>query len=188
MKIIFLDRDGVINKDPAGWTKHSYVTCPGDFHFLPGAKEAIKKLTDAGYEIIVLSNQAGISRGYYNTEALKAINEKMLKEITASGGRIRSTHYCHHKTDDGCNCRKPKTGLFEMATKAMKLDFNETFFIGDGSMDVEAGKKVGCKTILLLCGKSKLEDVKAWKYKPDYIKKDLSEAVDWLLEGEGKDA
>ncbi|MDB4349441.1 HAD family hydrolase [Omnitrophica bacterium] len=181
MKIIFIDRDGVINKDPGGWTEHSYVTSWKDFHFLPGAKESLKKLTEAGYEIIIISNQAGVNRGYFTQNDLRDINENMLKEIYSSGGRVHSTYYCPHTKDEGCDCRKPKTGLFKKATEDLDVDFKGTFFIGDGSMDVEAGKRIGCRTILLLSGKSKLEDVEGWICKPDYIKKDLLEAVDWIL-------
>jgi len=184
MKVIFLDRDGVINKDPGGWTEHSYITRREDFFFLPGAKEAVKRLTESGYEIIVISNQAGINRGFFKMEDLNAINEYMLKELSLFGGKIRSTHYCPHTKDEGCKCRKPRTGLFEGATKKIDVNFTDTYFIGDGSMDVEAGKRVGCKTILLLSGKSKLADVQGWEYKPDFIKKDLFEAIDWILKTE----
>lgn len=185
MKVIFIDRDGVINKDPGGWTEHSYVTKWEDFHFLPGAKEAIKRLTMAGYKIILISNQAGVRKGYFSMQALKEINEKMINEILSSGGAVHSTHYCPHKKDDNCSCRKPGTGLFKKAVDGMDVDFNKTFFIGDGSMDIEAGKKIGCKTILVLSGKSKLEDIEEWKFKPDFIKHDLCEAVDWLLQKKG---
>ncbi len=184
MKFIFIDRDGVINRDPGGWTEHSYVTRWEDFHFLRGAKEAIKKLTEAGYEIVVASNQAGVNRGFFTIDDLKKINEKMLKEISSYGGRVRSVHYCPHKSEEDCDCRKPNTGMLKEATRDVAIDFNNTFFVGDGPMDIEAGNRLGCRTILLLSGKSKLEDVEGWGYKPDYIKKDLSEAVNWILENE----
>jgi len=184
MKFIFLDRDGVINKDPGGWTEKGYVTKWEDFYFLPGAIEAIKKLNQAGYEIIILSNQASVSRGYISMDELNVITDNMLKEITKNGGRIHSIFYCPHDKSEFCDCRKPKTGLFEIATKNIDIDFNQTYFIGDGVMDVEAGHEVGCRTILLLSGKTKLEAVDGWKHKPDFIKKDLAEAVDWLLSEE----
>ena len=187
MKVIFLDRDGVINKDPSGWTDHSYVTRWEDFLFLPGAKDAVKKLSKAGYEIIVISNQAGVNKGYFTMDDLKDVNERMLKELFLHGGKVRSVHYCPHRKDEGCGCRKPNTGLFKEATRDMDINFNSAFFIGDGSMDIEAGKRMGCKTILLLSGKSKLEDAKDWKVKPDFIKRDLSEAVEWVLKTGDKD-
>ena len=182
VNLIFLDRDGVINKDPGGWTKYSYVTRWEEFHFLPGSKEALKKLKTAGYEIILISNQAGINKGHYTMDDLKDINSKMLAQIRQAGGNIRSMYYCPHRKDENCACRKPGTGLFEKAAKEIDVDFNAAFFVGDGSTDIEAGKKKGLNTILLLSGKSRLEDVKDWKYKPDYIKKDLLEAVEWILE------
>jgi len=183
-KVLFIDRDGVINKDPGGWTKHNYVTRWEEFIFLDSAEEALKKLTEAGYEIIVISNQAGVNRGLFSADDLKDINEKMLKRISSSGGRIRSVHYCLHAPEERCGCRKPNTGLFKEAAKGNAVDFKKTFFIGDGSMDIEAGKKVGCKTILLLCGKTNPEDVERWKHKPDFIKKDLLDAVNWILKTE----
>ncbi|MBL7068766.1 MAG: D-glycero-beta-D-manno-heptose 1,7-bisphosphate 7-phosphatase [Candidatus Omnitrophica bacterium] len=186
MKIIFLDRDGVINKDPAGWTEHSYVTRLEDFIFLPGSREAIKRLTEAGYEIVIISNQAGINRGFFTKDDLKKINDNMLKNIESSGGKIRSAHYCPHTKEERCACRKPNTGLFKEATKNLDIDFNGAFFIGDGSMDIEAGESLGCKTILVLSGKSGLLDVKEWKTKPDFIKKDLAEAVEWMLNKSAK--
>lgn len=185
MKTIFIDRDGVINKDPGGWTQHSYVTRWEDFHFLPGAIEAIVKLTKAGYEIAIISNQAGVNKGFFTMDDLNNINENMIRTISSRGGRIRSAHYCPHRSDEACDCRKPNTGLFMEALKGDKVDFNKTYFIGDGSMDVEAGRRMGCKTILLLSGKSRLEDIEGWRHKPDFVKKDLLEAVNWILEKEG---
>ena len=87
-KIIFIDRDGVINKDPGGWTEHSYVTRREDFIFLKGAKEGILALSRAGYEIVVISNQAGVAKGHYSEKELKEINDNMLNEISRFGGRI----------------------------------------------------------------------------------------------------
>lgn len=176
-KIIFLDRDGVINKDPEG----GYVKSPEDFEFLPGSLSAIKKLNSHGYDIIVISNQAGIAKGLYTKEDLKKVNAKMLSEIEKAGGRIRSTHYCIHRDEDNCLCRKPKVGLFRQATEGLSIDFKETFFIGDKRTDIEAGKRIGCRTILVLSGNTKKDDVLSWQIKPDYIKKDLKEAVDWII-------
>lgn len=187
MKVIFIDRDGVLNKDPGGWTEHNYVTRWEDFIFMPVAKEALKKLTDEGYKIIIISNQGGINKGIFTMNDLTRINENMLKEITSYGAKIHAVYYCPHTKDEGCDCRKPNTGLLKKATRNMNIDFSKTFFIGDGPMDIEAGKRAGCRTILLLCGKSELADVKNWIYKPDYIKRDLLEAVDWILKGQDGD-
>lgn len=180
MNIIFLDRDGVINKDPMH-SVYGYVTKWEEFKFLPGAKHAIRKLTEAGYVIYVISNQAGIARGYFTLRALKDISKRMLKEIVKSGGKIAGVFYCPHRDEDNCDCRKPKAGLFRKALRRRKINLKNTFFIGDGIRDIQAGHAAGCKTILVLCGKTSLKDKKKWKAKPDYIKKNLLDAVNWLL-------
>lgn len=186
MKIIFLDRDGVINKDPAYINKYSYVTKWGEFRFLPGAKRAIRKLTEAGYTIYVISNQAGIAKGYFTLRALKDITKKMLREIKKSGGKITGVFYCPHRNEDNCDCRKPKVGLFRKALKRGSINFGDTFFIGDKIMDVKAGRAIGCKTILVLSGKESLRNRKNWQPRPDYVKRDLSDAVNWILRKRGK--
>ncbi len=112
----------------------------------------------------------------------------MLRKIEESGGRIRAVYYCPHQKSDGCACKKPGTALFEKALNDVDIDVKETFFIGDGSMDIEAGKRIGCRTIFVLSGKSTKEDMAGWEQKPDLVMKDLREAVDWILteEGEGR--
>jgi histidinol-phosphate phosphatase family protein len=182
-KIIFIDRDGVINKDPGGWTKYNYVTRWEDFKFLPGSKKALKKLNDAGYAIIIISNQAGVGKGYYSKDELGTVNLKMLEEINIAGGRIKKAYYCIHKPDDNCDCRKPKTGLFRQAEKELDIKGAGSYFIGDGKTDIEAGEKMGLKTILVLSGKTSLEDMRSFEVKPDYVFDDLSETVDFIISG-----
>jgi len=183
MKFIFLDRDGVINKDPA-WAGKDYVTSWEDFEFLPGTLEALKNLTDNGYKIVVISNQAGVGKGLYTKEGLYEISGKMLDKIESAGGKIYSIQYCMHKNEDNCDCRKPKTGMFKNATKDIEVDFSKTYFIGDSRRDIEAGDTIGCKTILVLSGKIKDgKEVASWPIKPDFIKKDLREAVKVIIGG-----
>lgn len=177
-KIIFLDRDGVINRDPA---EKKYVTCWSDFEFLPCAIETLKKLNKHGYDIIVASNQAGISRGLFTLKDLELINDKMLETLAKEGAGIKATYYCHHHDEDNCSCRKPKTGLLTRAiddSGIEKFRWQDTYFIGDGKVDVEAGKKLGMKTILVLSGKTAESDLKSWDIKPDFIAGDLKEAVE----------
>jgi len=185
-KVVFLDRDGVINKDPASINKYSYVTKWEEFRFLPGARRAIKKLTEAGYAIYVISNQAGIAKGYFTLQALKDITKKMLREIEESGGKIAGVFYCPHRNEDNCGCRKPKAGLFQKALKRGDINFKDTFFIGDKIMDVQAGRAIGCKTILVLSGKESLKNKKKWQFKQDYVKRDLPDAVNLILRKRGK--
>jgi histidinol-phosphate phosphatase family protein len=183
MKAIFLDRDGVINRDPGFG---DYIKSWQEFEFLPHAIEAIKLLNKNGYEIFVISNQAGVTKGLFSREDLHDITKNMLEEINAQGGRIRSVDYCIHLPNEGCDCRKPKTGLIEKATKGLDINLRDTYFIGDSRLDVGAGKNAGCKTILLLTGKETSEDIKNWEVKPDFIKKNLMEAVKWVLKEEQK--
>ena len=182
MKFIFIDRDGVINKDPEGWPPHSYVTRWEDFHFLPGVLEALKRLTENDYKVVIISNQAGISKGIYTKEKLDEITKKIFKEIEKKGAKIHSIQYCIHKKEDNCDCRKPKASLFYKATQGLKGDFSKTYFIGDTKRDIEAGKEAGCRTILVLSGKTKdIKETEGWNIKPDFIKKDLKEAVDIII-------
>ena len=166
---LFIDRDGVVNKDPGGWTKTNYVTDRKDFHFVPGTLEALKILKDKGIKVIVASNQGGVNKGLYTKAELSKVNSFMLKEIEKAGDVVEEVFYCIHKDEDNCDCRKPKPGMLEMATKKYGIDPKTTYFIGDAKTDVMAGKRIGCKTILVLSGKSSREDIEGWVDKPDHI-------------------
>ena len=183
-KVIFIDRDGVINKDPGGWTEYSYVTKWEDFHFLPGVLDALKKLKNSGYKVIVISNQAGVSKGYFSKEALDQVTKKMIDAVKTGGGDIQAVYYCTHSSQDNCDCRKPKIGLFEKAKKELGVNPQGKYFIGDSTVDIEAGLKVGCKTIFLTTGKVSLEELKKTDAKPFRIEEGLKDAVDWIIKNE----
>ncbi|MBM3253981.1 MAG: HAD family hydrolase [Candidatus Omnitrophica bacterium] len=181
MKVIFLDRDGVINQYP-GDTK--YVTSWNEFKFVPGSLEALKKLSDAGFDIFVISNQAGVSEGIYPAENLKDITSRMLEEVTTNKAKIKEVFYCTHTAEENCDCRKPKAGLIKKALEsvgAKNIDLKSTYFIGDSIRDVQTGKGLGFKTILVLSGKEKLENMNNWQEKPDYVTGNLKEAVEIVL-------
>lgn len=182
MKAIFLDRDGVINKYPGD---NDYVKSWEEFHFLPKVKPALEKLTAAGCNIFIISNQAGVGRGVYSQASLDAITKNMLEEFKKCGIRIRGVYYCPHRPEDNCLCRKPKTGLIEAALAENggreNLQLEDSYFIGDTIGDIEAGKRVGLKTILIFSGKEKPENKNKWQSLPDFTAQDLSEAVEKIL-------
>lgn len=153
-KVIFLDRDGVINKKAQ---KADYIKRWDEFEFLLGSAEAITLLTKNGYDIYIISNQAGIARGMMTENDLKEIHEKMKNELKKHGARISDIYYCPHGWNDGCECRKPKPGLFFRAAGEHHIDLTKTIFIGDDERDLQAGDAAGCKTILVNPEKSFLE-------------------------------
>ncbi len=145
MKVVFLDRDGVINKGPR---LGDYIVSWDEFHFLPGVFEGICRLNDMGYEIIVITNQACITKGLLDPYALDGIHANMVSEVKKHGGRIERAYYCPHKEGDGCDCRKPEPGLLLQAIKDYALEPVECWMVGDNQKDVEAGSAAGCKTYL----------------------------------------
>ena len=184
MKIAFLDRDGVINKFPGNGL---YVTKVKDFEFLPGTLEAIKKLTDEGFEIFVISNQAGVGKGVYSNKKLKMITDKMLRSVRKAGGRISKVFYCTHMSAAGCDCRKPEIGhihkALDLINKRLKdlKETNTSFFVGDTESDIKTGHNAGCKTIFALSGREDRRNIRKWLIKPDYIVKDLLEATELII-------
>ena len=178
MKIVFLDRDGVINKYPGD---KLYVTSLNKFKFLPGVKKAIALLNNSGYRIFVASNQAGVGRGIYSQKTLDAITVRMFKGIESAGGKIEKVYYCIHRKEAKCACRKPKSGLVKKAAKEFNLNLKGAYFIGDTIRDVLTAKASGCKSILVLAGKEKLNNQVNWEAKPDFVFKDLLAAARFLI-------
>ncbi|MDO8659060.1 MAG: HAD-IIIA family hydrolase [Candidatus Parcubacteria bacterium] len=145
-KIILLDRDGVINKKAS---KAEYVRNWNEFQFLPGAINALKLLTKKKYEIIIISNQAGIGRGVMTEEDLRKIHEKFLEFCKKEKINIKGIYYCPHNWDEGCFCRKPKPGMLFKAAADHYFDLTKAIFVGDDERDEQAGKAVNCKTMLV---------------------------------------
>jgi len=185
MQAVFLDRDGVINRYPGD---ADYVKSLAEFHFLPGAKSALKRLIEAGFKLFIISNQAGVSKGVYPKEQLDLITANMLAELKIGGVEITGVHYCIHRPEDNCPCRKPKAGLIDNATRdaaalGEKIDLAQSFFIGDTTKDVEAGRAAGVTTIMVFSGKEKPRNKNNWPVQPDFTAIDLSAAVDLILVG-----
>jgi D-glycero-D-manno-heptose 1,7-bisphosphate phosphatase len=143
---ILLDRDGVINKKAP---KAEYITKWADWQWLPGSKEAICLLKKNGYQVIIISNQAGIARGLMTETDLREIHNQMQQELESCGAQIDKIYYCPHGWDAGCDCRKPKPGMLLQAQREFHLDLSKTYFIGDDERDETAGKAAGVKTCLV---------------------------------------
>ncbi len=175
-KAAFLDRDGTIIKNEEKTR---------DFHLArvySYSPKAIKLLKQAGYKIIIVTNQARIALGYCTEKQIQKINKKMLRELAAKGARIDAIYYCPHhpkapikKYKKNCDCRKPKTGMLEKARKRFKIDFSKSFVVGDDNRDIEMGKKSGCKTILVQTGHAGKDG--HCKTKPNFTAKNLLEAT-----------
>jgi histidinol-phosphate phosphatase family protein len=143
---IILDRDGVLNKKAP---KAEYITSWGNWEWLEGSKEALIKLKENGYQIILVSNQAGIARKFMTHDDLEEIHSHMINELIEQGGGIDKIYYCPHGWDENCNCRKPKPGMLFQAQRDFHLDLSKTWFVGDDERDEIAGKAAGMRTALI---------------------------------------
>ena len=177
MKLVILDRDGVINYD----SEH-FIKSVAEWKALPGSPEAIAKLTQAGYRVVVATNQSGIGRGLFDMDTLNAIHEKMHRATQLLGGRIDAVFYCPHSVDSNCQCRKPKPGMFERIGGCFNADMSAAFAIGDSLRDLQAASAAGARPILVLTGKG--ENTRAEGNLPDgtLTFADLSAAVDFILQ------
>ena len=142
-KAVFLDRDGLINVQAA---PHHYITRWEDFHFLPGVPEAIRRLNEAGYLVLVVSNQRGVARGMLTMEAVEDIHRHMSAALAEAGAHIDGIYVCPHNEGE-CHCRKPETGLFLQAEKDFPIDKASSWMVGDSDTDTEAGRRYGVRTI-----------------------------------------
>jgi len=151
---VILDRDGVLNVRPP---RAQYVRRPEEFEWLPGAREALGRFNQAGWRVIVVSNQAGIARGAMTEDDLDAVNKRMFSEAEAAGGRIETLYHCPHNWDEGCACRKPRPGMLFQAQRDFQLDLTRTTFIGDDERDEQAAHAAGCRSVLVSDDKTLLD-------------------------------
>lgn len=147
IKLLVLDRDGVINRDSA-----DFVKSPDEWIPLPGSIEAIASLSRAGYTVTVASNQSGIARGLFDRKALYAMHRKLRRLVGGSGGRVDRIVVCPHGPDSGCSCRKPRPGLLRRLARHYGVDMKGVPVIGDSLRDLEAARAVGARPILVLTG------------------------------------
>lgn len=185
-KTVFLDRDGTIN------IEKNYLFRTEDFEFIQGSDKAIKLLNDNGYKVIVITNQAGVARGFYSEKDVKKLHDFINQKLEPIGAHIDAFYHCPHHPVAGigfykriCTCRKPNTGLFERAREAFDVDVINSYMIGDNIADIQGGNNFGVKTILVSTGYgSKLHKEGGVKY--DYYTANLLSAVEHILE-QGED-
>lgn len=148
MKLIILDRDGVINHDSP-----DFIKSPAEWIAIPGSLEAIARLNQAGYRVVVATNQSGIARGLFDIATLNAIHAKLHASAQLVGADIDAIFFCPHAAIDGCDCRKPKSGMFEEIGKRFKVNLKGVPTVGDSLRDLQAGFNRGCTPYLVLTGK-----------------------------------
>jgi len=152
MALIIIDRDGVINED-----SDDYIKSPDEWVAIPGSLEAIGKLSQNGYQIVVVTNQSGIGRKLFTIETLNAIHIKMNTHLTQFGGVVDAIFFCPHVPKDDCSCRKPKPGLYNDVSERLRIPLNKVYCIGDKMTDIKAIQSAGGKPILVRTGNGQTE-------------------------------
>jgi len=171
-RAVFIDRDGTIAPDV------NYCSRPEDFEIFEGTPQAIRLLNTSGFKTVVITNQSGIARGYFTEDSLSRIHRKMINELGKHGAGVDAIYYCPHHPDDGCNCRKPGTGLFQQAVKEHGIELEKSFMVGDTQTDIDAGRAAGCRTVLVTTGPRQGSDITT---PADFTANSLLEAVQWIL-------
>ena len=176
MKLVILDRDGVINFD-----SDHFIKSPAEWKPIPGSLEAIARLTQAGYRVVVASNQSGIDRGLFDMDTLNSIHDKMHRAVKAVGGRIDAIFYCPHSADSNCTCRKPKPGMFERIAGCFNVDLGNAYAVGDSLRDLQAAATSGAKPVLVLSGKGKSTQADGGLPEGTLVFDDLAAVVEHIL-------
>jgi D-glycero-D-manno-heptose 1,7-bisphosphate phosphatase len=182
---VFIDRDGTLTEEVG------YVNHPSRLRLLPRAAEAIRRLNAAGVAAVVVTNQAGLARGYFSDDILRATNEALIAQLKDAGAHLDGIYVCPHHPTEGvppyraqCDCRKPAPGLLQRAAADLDLDLTVSTMVGDKASDLVPGRAVGARAVLVLTGYGLGE----WEYRraqfpvaPDHVAGDLLDAVDWAL-------
>ncbi|MBI5970735.1 MAG: HAD family hydrolase [Deltaproteobacteria bacterium] len=173
---VFIDRDGTLNDDSG------YVGNPSGVVLIEGAAAAIKRLNKAGVKAVVVSNQSGVARGKFTLQDAEAVNKKLIELLAAEGARLDGIYFCPHHPDDGCGCRKPKTGLVVKAAKELGLDVGRSYVVGDKASDIELARNLGpsVKAALVLTGSGEAERGRL-SFQPEFTASDIFQAIEWLI-------
>ena len=181
---VFLDRDGVINKDSADYIKH-----PSEFEFIPDSAEAVARLTRNGFRVILITNQSVIGRKMADPETLDAIFNKLKAGVAQAGGRIDDIFFCPHTPEENCDCRKPKPKMILDAAAKHGIDLSRSVMVGDSAKDIECAINAGCAaTVLVQTGNGVQARVVLDQkgIRPDAVVQDLAAAVHWIIAGVGR--
>ena len=178
-KVVFLDRDGVINRDSP-----AYIKSWAEFDFLPGSLVALRRLTAAGFTLIILSNQSAVNRGMLSLETLLDMHRRLQADVAAAGGCIADIFFCPHRPEEGCACRKPLPGLLRQACRQHGIDPSQTIMIGDSVKDIECARNAGCAAAILVKTRNGMKALKILAHRGisiDFVAEDLADASDWIL-------
>jgi D-glycero-D-manno-heptose 1,7-bisphosphate phosphatase len=178
-KFIFLDRDGVINRDSP-----NYIKSWSEFEFLPGSLTALKQLNLNGFAAIIITNQSAVNRNLISRTELETIHAMMKNRIQSQGGEIKDIFFCPHTPEDGCDCRKPKPGLIYKATKKYRIDLSRSIMVGDSVRDIECAWTAGCEYAVLVktgYGVTAEKSLAERGIFADYVAADLYEAAQWIM-------
>lgn len=175
-RLVCLDRDGVLNEN-----RDDYVKSVSELFLLPRAAEAVARLNRAGYPVVLVTNQSAVGRGILKEETLDAIHAELCRRLAEAGAHLEAIYYCPHLPQAGCACRKPRPGLLLQAARDFGILPTEIVLIGDAQGDIEAGRAVGGRTVLVRTGKGAQADLSTWPVQPDAVVADLEAAVDWIL-------
>ncbi len=184
-KVVFLDRDGVINRDSP-----DYIKSWAEVSFIPGSLEALRRLTQAGFSIILITNQSAVNRRLMTAEALDYLFAKLKSKVAASGGEITDIFYCPHLPEENCACRKPFPGLIYKACRRYAINLESACLIGDSTRDIECARAAACGyAILVLTGNgNQAQQELAEKQVPlEYVARDLLDAACWLIANHDSD-
>ncbi len=180
-RAVFLDRDGTICEE-VGYLNHI-----SRLHIYPFAPAAIRRLNDAGFPVVVVTNQSGAGRGFFPESLIAEVHDRIRRELTVSGAHIDAFYACPHRSEDGCDCRKPRIGMLERAASEHSIALPGSWVVGDRQADVGLAHNAGARSIFVLTGYGRGEyewHSREWPYPPDFVAEDLGAAVDTILSHE----